>query len=68
MIKTTMSHKSGRTPSVMAKNIPGNPSSKSVIRTTMSKPSCKADGFVYKTKSCKTISGGPGTKFVDSGK
>jgi hypothetical protein len=65
MIKTTMSHKSGRSPGTMAKNIPGSPSSKNVIRTTVSKKSCQADNFVYRKSGCGGITGGPGTTALD---
>ena len=64
-MKTTMEHKSGRSPGSMAKNIPGHPSSKNVIRTTVSKPSCRADNFVYKSRGCGHIAGSPGTAMLD---
>ena len=50
-----MEHKSGRSPSTMAKNIPGQLTSRNVIRTTMAKTGGKADGFVYKKSGSRPI-------------
>jgi len=69
MIKTTMAnHINKGVPGVREHgNLGGHPGSRSVIRTTMKKTGGRADNFVKKTANCKTISGGPGTKFVDMG-
>ena len=60
-----MAHKSGRSPSTMTRNIPGQPSSQNVIRTSVKKTGGRADGFVYHKSGCKDIKGGPGTSFID---
>jgi hypothetical protein len=65
MIRTTMAHKVGSNPGVMAKNIPGKPSSRNVINGAPSKKSCQADNFVYRKSGCGGITGGPGTKAID---
>lgn len=64
-MKTTMAHKSGRTPGVMAKNITGYPGSRNVIRTTVKKTGGAQDKFVYRKSGCGGITGGPGTKAID---
>ena len=60
-----MAHKTGRSPSTMAKNIPNQLTSRSVIRTTMKKTGGKADRFVYKGRGCGHIQGSPGTAMLD---
>ena len=59
MIRTTMEHKKRGNPGVMAKNIPGKPSSQKVISATVSKPRCGSDNFVYKSGDCKGFNGSP---------
>ena len=65
MIRTTMTHKSGSNPGVMAKNIPGKPISQNVIKGAPSKSRCSSDNFVYRKSGCGGITGGPGTKAID---
>lgn len=60
-----MAHKSGRQPSTMERNIPGQLTSRNVIRTTVSKSGGRADKFVYHKSGCKDIKGSPGTSFID---
>lgn len=56
MIKTTMAHKSGGRPGTLSHGrIVGQPSSKNVIKTTMSKTGGGADGFAYKSSGSGKI-------------
>ena len=65
-MKTTMAHKGGRAPGGLEHgNLKGHPGSRNVIRTTMSKPSCRADKFVSHKGNCGHIHGSPGTEMQD---
>jgi hypothetical protein len=65
MIRTTMAHKSGSNPGIMAKNIPSHPGSRNVIKTSVSKKSCQKDNFVYRKSGCGHIAGSPGSEMLD---